>query len=43
MTTLSVTLFGGGPGLTPYDSSVEARLAVVRTVAEALDHAGIGD
>jgi F420-dependent oxidoreductase-like protein len=43
VTTLSVTPFGGGPDLTPYDSSVDARLAVVRTVAEALDHAGIGD
>ena len=43
VTTLAITPFGGGPGLTPYDSSVEARIAVVRTVAEALDHAGIGD
>jgi F420-dependent oxidoreductase-like protein len=29
--------------LTPFESTVEQRIATIRTVAEALDHAGIGD
>ena len=29
--------------ITPFASTVEERIAAIRTVAEALDHAGIGD
>lgn len=43
VTTLSLTPFGGGTGRTAFDSSVEARVDIVRTVAEALDLAGVGD
>jgi hypothetical protein len=43
VTTLNLTPFGGGAGRTPYDASVDARLDVIRTAAEALELAGIGD
>lgn len=43
VTTLNITPFGGGAGRTPYDSSVEARLEVIRAAAEALDLSGAGE
>jgi F420-dependent oxidoreductase-like protein len=42
VTTLNLTPFGGGAGRTPYDASLEAKIDVIRTAAEALELAGVG-